>query len=296
MDNIYANPVGNTKKDIYIIKNRINEKVYIGQSINSLERFKNHCKRNSDNSLIDKAIQKYGKENFYYEILEYQVEDYNEKEIYWIERMNSLSPNGYNILKGDNEPPRYIGENHPSSKLTDLEVLEIKELLKNSLLSLSEIAKKFTISKKQVLRINQGISRASMKETYPIREVPNLNGKLNEEQISLIREMLEFTYLFNGEIARIYNVDVHTISKINEGKSHYIENVSYPIREWTSSGTVQFTYEQVSEIISLLQTSNKSFREIARLYNCSHSIISKINQGTTKKYKRKNTTYPIRNF
>ena len=44
MNNIYVNPVGIIKKDIYIIKNDLNDKVYIGQSINSEERFKSHCK------------------------------------------------------------------------------------------------------------------------------------------------------------------------------------------------------------------------------------------------------------
>lgn len=44
------------KKDIYIIKNDINDKVYIGQSVNSQERFRSHCKPNKDHSLIDYAI------------------------------------------------------------------------------------------------------------------------------------------------------------------------------------------------------------------------------------------------
>ena len=100
MDNIHANLVGIIKKDIYIIKNDINNKVYIGQSLNSENRFKSHCKPNKDNSLIDKAIQKYGKEHFYYEILESQIENYNEREKYWIEYYNSKKTNGYNILNG----------------------------------------------------------------------------------------------------------------------------------------------------------------------------------------------------
>lgn len=54
------------KKDIYIIKNRINNKVYVGQALDPTMRFKQHCKPSSakDGSLIAQAIQKYGKENF----------------------------------------------------------------------------------------------------------------------------------------------------------------------------------------------------------------------------------------
>lgn len=69
-------------KDIYIIKNKINDKVYIGQAKNAKERFQGHCKPSAahlNNSLISKAIKKYGKENFWYEILESQIEDYNDK-------------------------------------------------------------------------------------------------------------------------------------------------------------------------------------------------------------------------
>lgn len=60
-------------KDIYIIKNKINNKVYIGQAIDTKKRFLSHLSRsknNTDNSPIHDAINKYGRENFYYEILE----------------------------------------------------------------------------------------------------------------------------------------------------------------------------------------------------------------------------------
>ena len=66
------------KKDIYLIKNRINTLVYVGQAINSKERFISHCKPSSaknNNSIIDKAIPKYGANNFWFEFIENQVED-----------------------------------------------------------------------------------------------------------------------------------------------------------------------------------------------------------------------------
>ena len=81
------------KKDIYVIKNRINNFVYVGQAINSAERFIAHCKPSSivsGNSIIDKAIQKYGANNFWFEIIEQQVENYNEREKYWIKELNTI--------------------------------------------------------------------------------------------------------------------------------------------------------------------------------------------------------------
>ena len=78
------------KKDIYVIKNDINNKVYVGQAINTKQRFQNHCKPSSSkyNDLVSRAIQKYGKSHFWYEILESQIENYDEREKYWISYYN----------------------------------------------------------------------------------------------------------------------------------------------------------------------------------------------------------------
>lgn len=295
---MHANPVGKIYKDIYIIKNDINNKVYIGQSINAENRFKSHCKPSSiqNNSLIDYAIQKYGKEHFWFEILERQVENYNEREKYWIKYYQSTKPHGYNILEGGEVPPIYYGDEHINTKISDNDVIKLKKDLKETKISLSQLAKKYNISKKQILRINQGISRALLNESYPIRKQPNINGKLTKEQVDEIIELLKYTYRFNGDIAKEYGVEVHTISDINTGKSHFKENIKYPIRSWKSCGTTLFTYEQVTEIINLLKNSNLSINEIAKRFNVERRAITNINTGVAKKYKRENLQYPIRPY
>lgn len=85
---------------IYKITNLINNKVYIGQSIDIEKRLKKH-KYSYDNFHIHRAIQKYGKDNFSYEIIEECSQDaLDEKEKYWITYYNSLEPNGYNMVPG----------------------------------------------------------------------------------------------------------------------------------------------------------------------------------------------------
>ena len=107
------------KCGIYIIKNDINDKVYIGQSINIHKRIQEHfwkseCSKDiSYNSALHSAIRKYGKEHFYYEILEEcDVSLLDEREKEYIKQYNSISPNGYNILSGGQqyraEPTRCI--------------------------------------------------------------------------------------------------------------------------------------------------------------------------------------------
>ena len=296
MNNSYVSPVGIIRKDIYIIKNDINTKVYIGQSLDAKERFKSHCKKNYDNSLIDKAIQKYGKEHFWFEILESQIENYNEREKYWIKYYNSLKPFGYNILTGGEEPPTYYGDEHPNIKISDDDVLKLKIDLAETDIPLSQLAKKYNISKRQVLRINQGISRAALDEKYPIRKNPNINGKLTEQDVDNIIDLLKYTYRFNGDIAREYGVEVYTISKINDGTAHHRDNIQYPIRNWKSSGIILFTYEQVTEIINALSNTEESIQSLAKKYNVDRRAIEGINRGTSKKYFREGLSYPLRKF
>ena len=117
---------------IYKIENLINGKIYIGQSIHIEKRWQEHC-RTSSNSLISKAIQIYGKENFSFQILE-EVQDIsilNTLEAKYIKKFNSLVPNGYNILIIDNE------QHHQFNKY-DYEIFtEIIDKIKNSSLSFS---------------------------------------------------------------------------------------------------------------------------------------------------------------
>jgi len=86
---------------IYKITNLLNGKVYIGQTIMTIQkRYQKHC--NSHNTVISKAITKYGVENFTVEEIDRAStrEELDEKERYWIRCYNSQVPNGYNLESG----------------------------------------------------------------------------------------------------------------------------------------------------------------------------------------------------
>ena len=88
---------------IYKITNKINGKVYIGQTTGSIEtRWKAHCKGNSRCSAILLAIRKYGKENFKIEEIggANNLSELNYQEWLLIHKNNSLAPNGYNLREG----------------------------------------------------------------------------------------------------------------------------------------------------------------------------------------------------
>ena len=90
---------------IYLIINLINNKKYVGQTIDSVEqRWKEHCQENSLklNFPIKKAILKYGKENFIINQIDSAetLDEANEKEVYWGLFHNVLVPNGYSLKLG----------------------------------------------------------------------------------------------------------------------------------------------------------------------------------------------------
>lgn len=86
--------------EIYVIENDVNDKLYVGQTTKSLKkRFKQHCRADS---LIGRAIRKYGAEHFTIRSLEkcYSRKHQNEREVYWIATLNSKAPHGYNLTDG----------------------------------------------------------------------------------------------------------------------------------------------------------------------------------------------------
>lgn len=77
---------------IYIIINNINNKCYIGQSINIMSRFAEHKNYHASNKYLTKAIKKYGVTNFTFDILESvsEVNQLSNLEIWWISYFISL--------------------------------------------------------------------------------------------------------------------------------------------------------------------------------------------------------------
>ena len=90
---------------IYKITNDVNNKVYIGKTIYSInKRWNEHCrdylKENNKNRPLYKAMHKYGIEHFNIEQLEEcSIELLSERERYWIEVYGSFKY-GYNATKG----------------------------------------------------------------------------------------------------------------------------------------------------------------------------------------------------
>lgn len=91
---------------IYCIENKINGKKYIGQSVHIHRRWCEHrCELNHnthDNDYLQKAWNKYGADNFEFNIIELcDVTDLDNKECYYISLYNTFDRDyGYNLILG----------------------------------------------------------------------------------------------------------------------------------------------------------------------------------------------------
>ena len=88
---------------IYLITCLITGRPHVGQTRQKLNIRISQHKSNSKKAKagVDAAIRKYGWENFTVEILETcPVEKLNEREKFWIAKLNSKAPNGYNLTNG----------------------------------------------------------------------------------------------------------------------------------------------------------------------------------------------------
>lgn len=155
---------------IYKITNLINNKVYIGQSVNIEKRIISHKNTgfNPKNSSYDyplyKAIRKYGLENFSFEIIEELNKDLlNDREKYWISYYNSNNKNfGYNQTDG--------GDTGTFKTLSWESVEQIIELLMTTEKSQEEIAKLFNVSQMAISDINTGSFWHKNYLKYPLRK------------------------------------------------------------------------------------------------------------------------------
>ena len=254
---------------IYIIRNKINNKVYIGQTTQSVnERFKQHCKPSEHKRhkyTLYRAMTKYGVENFYYEIIEENipVDKLDAKEIYYIEKYNSyVKNNGYNSTKG--------GDGRLINKIQNIEyvILEIKKGR-----FISDIAKEIGVHPytiRRCLHKNGIISSRELKPEYVER--PDLQTVSRDK----IDELFQNGYS-PEEIAEELKVHIRTINRILRKLGYKSERYDYSSQE-------------VNLIISDYNLGIKR-KDILSKYKISPYVYSKI---LIIRQKGNSNDYPVR--
>lgn len=127
----------------------------------------------------------------------------------------------------------------------------------------------------------------------------NPQAKFTEEQIQQIYKDLKDCKETMTDIARKYNIDLSSLSCINNGKTYFHSSEIYPIRngfqkikKGIENHNSKFDEAILNKIFSLLKENNLTMKAIANEFNVAESTIHNINNGTT--YIRENETYPLR--
>lgn len=185
---------------IYKITNRVNGKVYIGQTRFTVEhRFKQHVKNyNVEHRTqpLYMAFAKYGVENFQVETLEEcSVDKLDEREIFWIAKYDSFK-HGYNATLGGTKGCKYFW--------TDNQYEEIRSMYLSGFTS-QKIAEQFGVSAYTIIGILKSMG-------VKIKGNPlDMNRMEREEFIQWYKNGASLKYL-----ADKYNTDKMTVRRFLE--------------------------------------------------------------------------------
>ncbi|MDD4156596.1 MAG: GIY-YIG nuclease family protein [Candidatus Cloacimonetes bacterium] len=228
---------------VYQIINLINDKTYIGSSIDVKNRWREHktdLEKNRHHSIyLQRSWNKYGKANFVFSMLEEC--DRNElldREQYYLDKFKSYKKeNGYNIAKNTSAP--MMGRKH---------------------------------SKETLVKLSEGVRNRD--SSVWVRGEDKFNAKFKDEDIINIKKLIYENYKIK-DIAKIYNVKPNTITQIKTGerwnhiKTKYDELIVQTPKQ-------KLTIEKVIEIKKLLIEENLTIVEIADMFDVTFSMISAI--------------------
>lgn len=268
---------------IYKIENIIDGKIYIGSSKNIELRWHQHkyClyKNKHHSILLQRAWNKYGKENFEFSVVEEcSEEDLLIREQYYLDLYKSYDRNiGYNISITANggtvqEQYKKYGEDCYTCIYSENVIKQvINEMLENKK-SYHQIAKEYNIPMATIYALkNKHAWRKLVRDINfpkPLKETRE-NVKLNTKEVLEIIELL-ISGKTNNDICELYRVNPKTISDIRNHKTwrELTDGIDF-IRSPRSS---QLTTLQKS-IVDYYENNKCSYDEISQILNCSTSQV-----------------------
>lgn len=272
---------------IYIIKNNIDNKVYIGQSINIKKRIKNHMQNLKNNRHqnvhLQRAFNKYGEQAFSFDVLEYCTKDMlNNREIYYISFYNSANrKSGYNIeLGGNNSLVSKETKNKLMLKKTSRDIKQIS-LIKHDLangISRKDIMYKYNISKGNLDSIAQ-INNYKLVSEELNDIILHQKKKYNDIRNNKVLELLKLG-IGNKEIADRLQVSVSVVEKVKY-KYPSLKNIDRNKR-----------IDNYDNVIRLKEKGYKPY-QISKILKISSSVVYRyynniINPNNDLSYKKVN--------
>lgn len=243
---------------IYKIINNKNNKIYIGQTIYKAEkRFKDHkraykkyVESGKTTTKLYNAFKKYGIENFSVEIIEKceNKEQLNKKEIYWIEKLNTMNC-GYNTIEGGKAATTTI---------------EIKKVLSEKAIERFSTNKgdktRKAVSEKQKERIKNGTHKFCGK------------SGINHFRHKKIKQLT-----VDGNIIAVYNGSFEAQRNTGVSQSDIIKSCNNK-RDHTPGGYI-WVYEFITT-----QEMNEKIKRVLKIKQKNEITIKNLKTGIITKY------------
>ena len=259
---------------IYKIENLINHMLYIGQTTQTIEiRQKEHIEaaKYGHNSVIYRAMRKYGIENFVFtEIEKCDDSDLDDREIYWISYFDTYN-NGYNSTTGGCGVQKYNKD-------------QIVELW-DSGLTAKEIGVALNTDYRPIIRalVSMGITIEEIKQRR------DNNRKKNRDDI---------VHLWNegyteGDISRKLHIDKSTVKRgLNENgiSNDEIKQRGYSKNSGATDKNILQLWHQgknQTEIRNILKVGSDRLRKVLLSNGVSQSDITERMKLTIGKTRRK---------
>ena len=295
---------------IYLITNKINNKKYVGQTINSINtrwiQHKCEAKYLRPDVYFIRALRKYGTDNFIVEQLEECDNSLlDEREQYYIKLYNSNNKEyGYNSTIGGNSNNRKY-EREDILNLWD-EGLTIKEIAQQLLCCYQTVSTVLSDNGiNESLRRSRSMQKASEAKKKPILQY-SLDGQL-VNRFSCINDAIQKTGFHETSIRDVCNHRRHSANGYiwcheDEPKSIQqliaeipLEKTKRPIEQYTLEGILINKYNSIAEAAQLLNIHRSSIEDALsnKSFNCqgylwkyqddNEDILVKVERNNNKK-------------
>mgnify|MGYP000883434576 CR=1 FL=1 len=303
---------------IYMIKNMINNKVYIGQAVNIERRWNEHINdlyaNRHNNKHLQRAWNKDGANNFIFNIVEECPKDeLNDREIYYIAQYKA-----HNMKYGYNKT--YGGE---GVKPTD----EIKaKMSKNIKKALGNPAVRVKMSKSMKEQYKNPVVRArhkkamedqavhdkmsiSIKKAYANPVIHDKISVLTKEEVLQIIELFVNKHYSMIKLGKMFNIGHGAIASIIDNQTFHIydKEINKMLTKYNltradlkgmkrkANNKKKLSKENVLSVIDLYLHGHTQ-KEIAKMYNMDERNIGRLINGDTYKQYNDEIQQMIDNF
>lgn len=247
---------------IYQIKNKLNEHRYIGSTKNFKKRWNIHKadlkKQKHHSFVLQRAVNKYGIENFVFEILEEcEVSSLPEKEQKYLDEHNPE----YNILKNIDGSNRTFTE-------------ETRKKMSDAKIGISLTEK----HKKKISNANLGQNNGMYGKTH----TNETKLKISENKGKIDREKHHWTKLTNSQIEEMIELYNSGKSKQELARKYFVTEscIIYNLKQnkcnlKKNNLTKKLNWDIVRDIRKQFTEGKKSF-ELIKIFNLSYSQIRRI--------------------